>query len=983
MKLNHISNKILQRKSQLSIFFLISIFVLLAIGTGVVVYMSNDNDPSIENIEDTIVDANTIITHVESCILKARPVIKSILKNGGEATFSMDPILFEGRYYNKWCLYDSSDGCKNRVFSTTKLETLLNEELKETIDSCINFSKYEKQGYGVTLGESTVTTAVGPLDVTIYLNKPLSFRRGDFNIDQSDFSFKLDIAAGRMYQVANLILNDEIKYNYFDKDAWMKDHGAEFIIEKHKPYPDTVYYLARHDNRTNDWVELQFAIEGYETVNDITSMPSPSPSGWCLEGNICFYNPESTLCSERIASNSGCVNYSNISYPNCIGDSCDMCGNHKSGDQWCEYEGPVGGAMDLVGTRHYLKSCMNGIILTEECRDYREEICVSGSGKSMCRPNRWHTCAAQSSQASCQDSTRRDCVWYDMTNVFNKYNYDGDARIMCVPAVPPGFKFWNYGGSQACQMNNEWIDCKGLFCNRWWSDTSMLQCSRLGDCGYKTTFGKTFGNNSFFTTDMYNNPDGANQSLVRMPELVAGRELYYNLQPIRYSADSFSTSSFDCEDCTFEDMMNRINEYIEYLDSLDAEDLLIEYALNGHISIHTRHFTMCNPFVLYDEGDCDLCTKDITKPCTEYKCRSIGNNCKYLVDNNGYGDCISYDSSSDELSVDMSSVRVLPYSSLQESIFGGDIFGKEIIDNVPSFTTFEISFNTSHEAQCKSGIFPISMSDFPYSIDLTSSTPEAGFFINHTFHVYAIPGEYMLSDLNQLVNFRSYLQMMSLTRLDSVISGITTQMEDAIDDVTDYPGVDDSDFDPLRDIVNYTLETYYDSIRPVMEVALTNLNNYLTDILYGLDTGKSYIFFNCIDSSGNENDNFFVSYFLIEDIYPPVVVSTNISHNRFDNPKLELQVVMDEPSLCNISFDASKTIYEMEYKMSCTSSYYTVETGYPCVLNVTKTVDACEPSTNRGKIYLRCRDKPYLDIEDSNINTESYQIEYYDDCGRY
>jgi len=49
-----------------------------------------------------------------------------------------------------------------------------------------------------------------------------------------------------------------------------------------------------------------------------------------------------------------------------------------------QYDGLVGLSenaglgLDLAGSRHYRRICINGVELTESCRDFREEICNTG-----------------------------------------------------------------------------------------------------------------------------------------------------------------------------------------------------------------------------------------------------------------------------------------------------------------------------------------------------------------------------------------------------------------------------------------------------------------------------------------------------------------------------------------------------------------------------------------------------------------------------
>ena len=121
-----------------------------------------------------------------------------------------------------------------------------------------------------------------------------------------------------------------------------------------------------------------------------------------------------------------------------------------NGESWCAYDSIIGGGRDPVGSRHYRRLCINGIELTEPCKDFREELCIQGEqGKpplttargikvsndgfvyGACRDNRWQSCRDQDKEDDCQNVAYRDCFWV------------GDDTVgKCLPMFPPGLKFW-------------------------------------------------------------------------------------------------------------------------------------------------------------------------------------------------------------------------------------------------------------------------------------------------------------------------------------------------------------------------------------------------------------------------------------------------------------------------------------------------------------------------------------------------------------
>jgi hypothetical protein len=168
----------------------------------------------------------------------------------------------------------------------------------------------------------------------------------------------------------------------------------------------------------------------------------------------------------------------------------------ENGESWCAYDGLVGlnenagMGLDTVGSRHYRRICINGVELTEPCRDFREEICVQGTvdpsvdpalqnifgtqksfglGSSSdliygaCRNNRFSDCVSMTTQKDCENVAQRDCFWL-LGNTGDKSlgEFEG-IDLGCVPLVSPGLKHWsgesttatnNLDPSATCQKGN-------------------------------------------------------------------------------------------------------------------------------------------------------------------------------------------------------------------------------------------------------------------------------------------------------------------------------------------------------------------------------------------------------------------------------------------------------------------------------------------------------------------------------------------------
>ncbi len=203
----------------------------------------------------------------------------------------------------------------------------------------------------------------------------------------------------------------------------------------------------------------------------------------------------------------------------------------------------LAGAAGPVGSKFYREICINGVVQTEPCADFRQEEClenvldtpVGKFSEAACRVNRWQDCTAQRKMTDCLNTDRRDCTWMEgiqyilMGAMMNGSSLDTNSlasvkervkaeidsaggkeylpRGACVPKNPPGLKFW--GGEEAktvCAQANALCPVtysKGLL-DKEYKCVSNCQCDpkenprivaeraqvcmALGDCGPKVNY---------------------------------------------------------------------------------------------------------------------------------------------------------------------------------------------------------------------------------------------------------------------------------------------------------------------------------------------------------------------------------------------------------------------------------------------------------------------------------------------------------------
>src|SRR3989344_9157236 len=162
----------------------------------------------------------------------------------------------------------------------------------------------------------------------------------------------------------------------------------------------------------------------------------------------------------------------------------------KNGESWClfDYQDSVSAknyyGKSPVGSTDYRTLCINGQQLIEPCADFRKEFCFSTdvnapgvtatsdeefiSGRCL-KNDRWESCvndcntadpysmnkkeykeAIEKDTTCCSDISQRDCQWAGK----------------CVPAVSPGYKFWEGEGTDTCSKAN--TECTATFvCAGW------------------------------------------------------------------------------------------------------------------------------------------------------------------------------------------------------------------------------------------------------------------------------------------------------------------------------------------------------------------------------------------------------------------------------------------------------------------------------------------------------------------------------------
>ena len=290
---------------------------------------------------------------------------------------------------------------------------------------------------------------------------------------------------------------------------------------------DEVYWFDSCGNRENiyqankgaSWKEgiLLPKSESCELVYGSNGKISSSSQAGC--GN-CNYLGGSVCGAPRAGQDTG----ASIGNYVCRDLSCidEWEDRRKSGESWCMYDGQIGPqgqgndkrSVDVPGSEHYRRSCVNGEVRTEQCGNARSSICVESRNEEVkfsaaaCRINQWQQClkisaeyaekakdgkADQSILDKCNEIT--DCYIKEV-EIGSKFKFG-----LCVPKYPPGFDLRAEAGGEVgegvCAFGTQtctYVKVNGgLFSSNKefnkecktsaFADSMNNLCMSLGDCG--------------------------------------------------------------------------------------------------------------------------------------------------------------------------------------------------------------------------------------------------------------------------------------------------------------------------------------------------------------------------------------------------------------------------------------------------------------------------------------------------------------------
>jgi hypothetical protein len=414
----------------------------------------------------------------------------------------------------------------------------------------------------------------------------------------------------------------------------------------------------------------------------------------------------------------------------------------KNGESWCVYESGTGDYKDRVGSRQYRNMCVNGEEVVESCRDYREEICIQAEVNSYTQSQCLHNDIYESPITQQISTVPRGFRFWEDQGACSEA--DQDCTVVWVKKS----RYASWKCEQNCQCETQ--D---------WVDDMAKACKSLGDCGAnlniageKTTDGLVlsgrgkkgppsgepseeawadwsqygvFGG----MVDLLENLLAAIQDLgIEAPKglfgmgglgagLIAGAVVGAALLVISSAFTSAVTTvavsvfgaaaGWGTSATAAGSLLGMSAATVIGIVIVIIVVIIMMIFLGGSKMKEYHVILECKPWQAPTGGkNCEQCLdqKKVDElgfydTCTEYKCKSLGQNCQFIPENAGTERVACYNSNPN----DVNSPMISPWEeALTEGFQLSTISeGYEITPEAPYYEKIEFGIKTNELSQCK------------------------------------------------------------------------------------------------------------------------------------------------------------------------------------------------------------------------------------------------------------------------------------------
>jgi len=186
-------------KGQVTIFIIIAILVIAVI----VLFFIFRGKLTVKGDSSEVI-ISPIYTKALSCLdSTTQEGIKYIALQGGYNKIPVENSLI---YFTDQVPYYYISG-KKSMPSMERVERELGNYIQENLDSCLNFSSFEEQGFNITKGNLTVSTVISENKVSINAIYPLSIKKGEETSVLREFDTEVTSNIQKLYSASEEVLN--------------------------------------------------------------------------------------------------------------------------------------------------------------------------------------------------------------------------------------------------------------------------------------------------------------------------------------------------------------------------------------------------------------------------------------------------------------------------------------------------------------------------------------------------------------------------------------------------------------------------------------------------------------------------------------------------------------------------------------------------------------------------------------------------------
>lgn len=378
---------------------------------------------------------------------------------------------------------------------------------------------------------------------------------------------------------------------------------------------------------------------------------------------------------------------------------------------------------------------------------------------------------------------------------------------------------------------------------------------------------------------------------------------------------------------------------------------------------------------------CESCGKDPMKPCTRYRCESLGTRCRLINENTGQDLCITDKSEVGAPMIspwpDALNQSMFKYTDVSQNGFRIRTINDECL---PAFTPFSFGVLTDVYAQCK-------ISNAPFNTQ--TSEEEAG-GISTDGSESDETGNVIKLITGKIIDINNKIIKITGKAVDESASS-TDGSEETASEIDDSECDEENcgyDIEPVEGSFLegnlFTKNHSYIEILPSAESMVaseTNDGESVSEQTYQeivTRTGDINYYVKCANIDGQENEQEFKINICVKpgpDWTPPAVIATSPPTNSFTSfiaTEQNTTLWLTEPSECKWGIENTMNFSDMTNTMTCEADAAQISSiGYPC--NTMLSLDILK---NESKFYFSCKDQPWLASTNESARNTGNLFEY-------